>query len=142
MDEIKRAKWVFTKKHLWYRDKAGEIDMWCLDIGFHNGPECQICGEAFCEHCHKDWADKECSIGHYECSACSEVSRDGHERFCPGCGAKMDGEETPHMMAFDPVKWGDTELERWNGVVTAMRVKMHQYMGCAGTTRCPEEVVG
>lgn len=87
MDEIKRAKWVFTKKHLWYRDKAGEIDMWCLDIGFHNGPECQICGEAFCEHCHKDWADKECSIGHYECSACSEVSRDGHERFCPGCGA-------------------------------------------------------
>lgn len=139
MDEMKHAKWVFTKKHLWYRDKAGEIDEWRLDIGFHNGPECQICGEAFCEHCHKDWADKECSIGHYECSACGEVSRDGHERFCPGCGARMDGEETPHMMAFDPVKWGDTELERWNGVVTAMRVKMHQYMGCAGTTRCPEE---
>lgn len=43
------------------------------------------------------------------------------------------------MLTFDPVKWGDTELERWNGVVTAMRVKMHQYMGCAGTTRCPEE---
>lgn len=87
MDEIKRAKWVFTKKHLWYRDSHGEIDEWRLDYGFHNGPECQICGEAFCEHCHKDWADKECSIGHYECSACSEVSRDGHERFCPGCGA-------------------------------------------------------
>lgn len=91
MAEMKRAKWVFTKKHLWYRDSHGEIDEWRLDYGFHNGPECQICGEAFCEHCHKDWADKECSIGHYECSACSEVSRDGHERFCPSCGAKMDG---------------------------------------------------
>lgn len=54
MDEMKHAKWVFTKKHLWYRDKAGEIDEWRLDYGFHNGPECQICGEAFCEHCHKD----------------------------------------------------------------------------------------
>lgn len=43
------------------------------------------------------------------------------------------------MLTFDTAKWGDTELERWNGVVTAMRVKMHQYMGCAGTTRCPEE---
>ena len=36
MDEMKHAKWVFTKKHLWYRDKAGEIDEWRLDIGFHN----------------------------------------------------------------------------------------------------------
>lgn len=92
MDKIKRAKWVFTKKHLWYRDKAGEIDMWRLDIGNHNGPECQICGESFCEHCHKDWADKECSVGHYECSACGEVSKDGHEKFCPNCGARMKGE--------------------------------------------------
>ena len=32
------------------------------------------------------------------------------------------------MLTFDPEKWGDTELERWNGVVTAMRVKMHQYI--------------
>lgn len=37
------------------------------------------------------------------------------------------------MLTFDPTKWGDTEMERWNGVVTAMRVKMHQYMGCAWT---------
>lgn len=90
MAEMKRAKWVLTKKHLWYRDSHGEIDMYRLDYGYHNGPECQICGEAFCESCHKDWADKECSIGHYECSVCSEVSRDGHERFCPNCGAKME----------------------------------------------------
>lgn len=84
-------------------------------------------------------------IGGYACSKCGyEAVYSCNDEYvlsdyCPGCGARMDGEETPHMMAFDPAKWGDTELERWNGVVTAMRVKMHQYIGCAGTTRCPEE---
>ena len=43
------------------------------------------------------------------------------------------------MMAFDPVKWGDRELDRWGGVVTAMRVKLHQQMGCGGGAKCPEE---
>ena len=84
-------------------------------------------------------------IGGYACSKCGyEAVYSCNDEYvlsdyCPGCGARMDGGETPHMMAFDPAKWGDMELERWNGVVTAMRVKMHQYMGCAGTTRCPEE---
>lgn len=43
------------------------------------------------------------------------------------------------MLTFDPIKWGDTELERWNGVVTAMRVRLHQSIGCAGAARCMEE---
>lgn len=51
----------------------------------------------------------------------------------------VTGEETPHMMTFDPAKWGDTELERWNGVVITMRMRLHRYMCCTGTTRCPEE---
>ena len=33
---------------------------------------------------------------------------------------------------------GDGGADGVDGVVTAMRVKMHQYMGCAGTTQCPE----
>ena len=43
------------------------------------------------------------------------------------------------MMAFDPAKWGDKELERSHAVVTITRVRLHRYMCCTGTTRCPEE---
>lgn len=85
------GKWVFTKKHLWYRDKNGEIDEWRLDFDIHNGPECQICERTFCMHCTRNWADTECEIGHYYCSRCAETSKDAHEKYCPGCGAQMDG---------------------------------------------------
>lgn len=42
-------------------------------------------------------------------------------------------------MEFNPVKWGDKEIDRLGGVVTATRVKLHQQMGCGGGAKCPEE---
>ena len=88
---VVHSRWIFTKRHLWYKGENGNIDEWRVDNGFHNGPECQICHTAFCEHCTPDWSTTECEIGHYYCSECAETSRDAHENYCPNCGAKMDG---------------------------------------------------
>lgn len=88
---VVHGRWIFTKRHLWYKDENGNIDEWRVDNGFHNGPECQICHTAFCEHCTPDWSTTECEIGHYYCSECAETSRDAHENYCPNCGAIMDG---------------------------------------------------
>ena len=88
---VVHGRWIFTKRHLWYKDENGNIDEWRVDNGFHNGPECQICHTAFCEHCTPDWSTTECEIGHYYCSECAETSRDAHEDYCPNCGVKMDG---------------------------------------------------
>lgn len=90
---VVHGRWIFTKRHLWYKDENGNIDEWRVDNGFHNGPECQICHTAFCEHCTPDWSTTECEIGHYYCSECAETSRDAHENYCPSCVAKMDGGE-------------------------------------------------
>ena len=90
---VVHGRWMHTKKHLWYKNKDGSIDEWRLDVGFHNGPECQVCGAAVCMHCHPDWESMECEIGHYLCSVCGEVSIDAHENYCPNCGAKMDGDK-------------------------------------------------
>lgn len=92
---VVHGRWIFTKRHLWYKDENGNIDEWRVDNGFHNGPECQICHTAFCEHCTPDWSTTECEIGHYYCSECAETSRDAHEDYCPHCGAKMDGADIP-----------------------------------------------
>lgn len=88
---VVHGRWIFTKRHLWYKDENGNIDEWRVDNGLHNGPECQICHTAFCEHCTPDWSTTECEIGHYYCSECAETSRDAHENYCPNCGAIMDG---------------------------------------------------
>ena len=87
---VVHGRWIFTKRHLWYKDENGNIDEWRVANGFHNGPECQICHTAFCEHCTPDWSTTECEIGHYYCSECAETSRDAHENYCPNCGAIMD----------------------------------------------------
>lgn len=88
---VAHGRWVHTDKHLWYKNEDGSIDEWRLDVGFHNGPECEVCGECFCMHCHPDYTELKCKVGHYVCSKCGEASRDGHEKYCPCCGAKMDG---------------------------------------------------
>ena len=88
---VRHGRWMYTKKHLWYKNKDGSIDKWRLDIGFHNGPECQVCGEAVCIHCYPDWESMECETGHYLCSVCGEVSIDAHENYCPNCGTDMRG---------------------------------------------------
>lgn len=40
------------QEHEWILDEDGEIDMWQLESGFHNGPACSRCGYSYCEHCH------------------------------------------------------------------------------------------
>ena len=87
------GRWIYSKKHLWYKNKNGEIDMWRLDIGFHNGPECQVCHASFCEYCTPNFDDEECDVGHYYCSECKAAQLDNHNTYCPNCGAKMDLED-------------------------------------------------
>lgn len=89
--KVAHGEWVHTDKHLWYKNKDGSVDEWRLDIGFHNGPECEVCGESFCVSCDPDYEDTKCKVGHYVCSKCGGASRDGHENYCPNCGAHMDG---------------------------------------------------
>lgn len=37
--------------HAWRRNEYGEIDFWATESGYHNGPMCDRCYDAFCEHC-------------------------------------------------------------------------------------------
>lgn len=90
---VRHGRWIYSKKHLWYKNKNGEIDMWRLDIGIHNGPECQVCHASFCEYCTPNFDDEECDVGHYYCSECKAAQLDNHNTYCPNCGAKMDLEE-------------------------------------------------
>lgn len=93
VEPVRHGRWIYSRKHLWYKDKNGEIDMWRLDIGFHNGPECQVCHASFCEHCTPNFDDEECDVGHYYCSECKAAQFDNHNTYCPNCGSKMDLEE-------------------------------------------------
>ena len=36
--------------HRLIRDESG-VDIFRLDAGYHNGPECELCGEKWCHHC-------------------------------------------------------------------------------------------
>ena len=40
-----------NKGHSWRRDESGAIDEFGLDVEYHNGPICTICGFSFCQHC-------------------------------------------------------------------------------------------
>jgi len=90
---VAHGRWIHTDSHLWYKTDDGRIDEWRLDVDYHNGPECQVCGYTPCMHCHPDYMEDKCPKGHYICSECANESVDGHEKFCPNCGAKMDLEE-------------------------------------------------
>lgn len=88
--QVVHGRWEHVKKHMWHRDEKGQIDMWYLDHGFHNGPGCEICGLSVCEHCEPDWAEQECGIGYFVCSSCGQPTKHGDTAYCPNCGAKMD----------------------------------------------------
>lgn len=40
--------------HKLKRDGSGNVDFFALDSGYHNGPECVLCGESWCEHCENN----------------------------------------------------------------------------------------
>ena len=48
-------------KHAWKLDAYGEIDIFAYNEGYHNGPECVVCGVSFCEHCHPEFYYEECT---------------------------------------------------------------------------------
>lgn len=49
--------------HKLKRDQDGAVDAWVLAGDYHNGPGCEVCGEAWCEHCQDDAKDIEPCIG-------------------------------------------------------------------------------
>lgn len=53
-------------KHLWRRMRNGEVDIFGLDVDYHNGPICVACGEAFCHHCE--------DVDSLECEAILDVN--------------------------------------------------------------------
>ena len=79
-------------KHDWYRDKNGEIDMWVMDVGYHNGPGCKRCHATFCEHCDPDWDKEECEVDEMRCPSCNEEIGWPYEKnkFCRNCGQALD----------------------------------------------------
>jgi hypothetical protein len=45
----------------WLDDGEDRVDIWRLDYGYHNGPECKACGVTLCMHCNRDWQTQECN---------------------------------------------------------------------------------
>lgn len=37
--------------HVLRRDEDGEIDLFVLSEGYHNGPGCVVCDDSWCHHC-------------------------------------------------------------------------------------------
>lgn len=52
-------------KHRWRLNEDGEVDMFASEEGFHNGPFCEECWEAPCEHCAPGWADLDDCTGRF-----------------------------------------------------------------------------
>lgn len=46
--------------HTWKLDEYGEVNVFALEEGFHNGPVCTVCGDGFCHHCNPDGWSAEC----------------------------------------------------------------------------------
>ena len=79
-------------KHDWFCDEDGEIDMWAMESGFHNGPMCQRCYHSECHHCNPYWDNDECIVDENRCPSCGvKVSR--HIKFCTDCGQALDWSE-------------------------------------------------
>lgn len=63
--------WIQSEKERWFaamkakchmpRMDGDKIDMFVCDIGFHNGPGCEACGESWCQHCDDAEEISECS---------------------------------------------------------------------------------
>lgn len=39
--------------HVWKKEEDGDIDIFGMSAGHHNGPVCVKCGYGFCHHCHE-----------------------------------------------------------------------------------------
>jgi len=48
-----------NRGHIWKTEEDGDVDIFGLEAGNHNGPVCINCGYAFCHHC-QDLPDEDC----------------------------------------------------------------------------------
>jgi len=85
---------IKINKHLWKREENGNIDIFAFEVGFHNGPECEVCGESFCHHCEPGCYEGVCKIGYFECENCHGLIDSG-DKFCKNCGQAIDWIDTP-----------------------------------------------
>lgn len=88
---VKHGKWIESKKHIWYKKPNGDIDFFAYSEGHCNGVICKKCGEYFCVYCNPLYNEENCERQHYICSECSSTSME-KKKFCPDCGARMDGD--------------------------------------------------
>lgn len=79
-------------KHDWIRDDDGEIDLWVMDVGYHNGPMCKRCHVSVCEHCNPDYDEEECVVDEHRCPSCNEEVHYYYDtdKFCRNCGQALD----------------------------------------------------
>ena len=91
VEPVRHGRWVHSDKHLQFKGNGGEIDMSRYEYGHHNGPVFRVCGVNFCLNRTQDLDETKCYIGQYECSECGYQMEKDNARFCPNCGAKMDG---------------------------------------------------
>lgn len=40
--------------HVLIRDEDGDVNIFVMDHGYHNGPGCELCGESWCHHCEDE----------------------------------------------------------------------------------------
>ncbi len=46
--------------HDWKRDEYGSVDIFAHEVGHHNGPQCERCGESFCHYCNRECYTERC----------------------------------------------------------------------------------
>ena len=76
-------------KHDWIRDDDGEIDMWAMEDGYHNGSMCQRCYHSACMYCEPDWDEDECVVDKDTCPSCG-LTVNRYVKFCSYCGQALD----------------------------------------------------
>lgn len=83
------------EQHSYIKDENGEIDEFAFEMGYCNGPICEICGYSFCKHCEPNgYDDKECVVSYHTCPTCgAEVISAGKR--C-NCGQVLCWEEKEH----------------------------------------------
>lgn len=93
----KRPKHIHEehKKHEWKKDRHGNIDLWAFEYEYHNGPQCERCGESYCEHCDPHYDSKPCVVDKYVCPTCGKsVYSFKKKSFCEYCGQAIDWSDT------------------------------------------------
>lgn len=76
-------------KHDWELDEDGEIDIFAMENGFHNGPRCRRCYHSPCVHCTPNWDEGECIVDYDLCPSCNKRAIK-LTKFCPDCGQALD----------------------------------------------------